>query len=180
MKKFLKNFWFLIPLILAALMYFLLPFFPEFTEYAVSRGLFRVITVPLGFITSLTPISLTELAAVLALPAVIFLIVLFIIKMKKSENRGKTALKAGRGICIFLSLACFIYMSGHGANFYRVPLEKTMNLDTSQKSPEQLLKVCKILAKRGAGGARDFPRRKRSDEASEKRFRRAYARGKRL
>ena len=158
MKKFLKNFWFLIPLILSALMYFLLPFFPEFTEYAVSRGLFRVITVPLGFITSLIPISLTELAAVLALPAVIFLIVMFIVKMKKSENRGKTALKAGRGICIFLSLVCFMYMGCHGANFYRVPLEKTMNLDTSQKSPEQLLKVCKILARNAAQAEREISR----------------------
>lgn len=158
MKNFLKNFWFLIPLILAALMYFLLPFFPDFTEYIISRGLFKVITTPLGFITSLIPISLTEIAAVLALPAVIFLIVLFIVKMKKSENRGKTALKAGRGICIFLSLACFLYMSCHGANFYRNPLEKTMNLDASQKSPEQLLKVCKILAQNAAQAEREISR----------------------
>lgn len=158
MKNFLKNFWFLIPLILAALMYFLLPFFPDFTEYIISRGLFKVITTPLGFITSLIPISLTEIAAVLALPAVIFLIVLFIVKMKKSENRGKTALKAGRGICIFLSLACFLYMSCHGANFYRNPLEKTMNLDASQKSPEQLLKVCKILARNAAQAEREISR----------------------
>lgn len=146
MKKFFKRFWIFIPLLLAGLMFFVLPMFPDFTEYAVSRGLFKVITIPVGFVTSLIPISLTELAAVLAIPAVIFLIVLFIVKLKKSKSRKKTALKAGRGICAALSIACFLYMSCHGANFYRQPLEKAMGLDTSQKTPEQLLSVCKILA----------------------------------
>ena len=39
-RRVLKAAWIFIPLILAAAMYFLLPMFPEFTEYAVSRGLF--------------------------------------------------------------------------------------------------------------------------------------------
>lgn len=149
MKKFLKRFWIFIPLVLAVLMFFLLPMFPDFTEYAISRGIFKVITTPVGFLTSLIPISLTELMAVLALPLLIFLIVLFIVKMKKSKSRKKTALKAGRGVCAALSIACFMYMCCHGANFYRRPLEKTMGLDTSQKTAEQLFEVCKTLA-RGA------------------------------
>lgn len=66
MKKFLKKFWVFIPLILAAAMYFLLPRFPGFTEYVCSRGLFKIVTYPVGLITSLIPISLTELSLVLA------------------------------------------------------------------------------------------------------------------
>ena len=108
MRKFLKRFWIFIPLLLAGLMFFVLPMFPDFTEYAVSRGLFKVITTPVGFLTSLIPISLPEILVILALPAVIFLIVLFIIKMKKSKSRKKTALKTGRGVCAFLSIACFM------------------------------------------------------------------------
>lgn len=65
-RRVLKAAWIFIPLILAAAMYFLLPMFPEFTEYAVSRGLFKAFTVPVGFVTSLIPLSLTEICAVLA------------------------------------------------------------------------------------------------------------------
>lgn len=139
-------------------MFFVLPMFPEFTEYAISRGLFKVITTPIGFLTSLIPISLTEILAVLAIPAVIFLIVLFIVKLKKSKSRKKTALKAGRGVCAFLSIACFVYMCGHGANFYREPLEKAMGLDTSQKTAEQLLSACKILANGAAEAEKEISR----------------------
>lgn len=150
MKKFFKAFWIFIPLILAAVMYFLLPYFPGFTEYVCSRGLFKIVTVPVGFITSLIPISLTELLVVLALPLIIFLIVLLIVKLKKSKKRGKTLLAAGRFLCGFLSIASLAYMICHGANYYRYPIEKIMELDTSKKSPEFLLSVCEELAKGAA------------------------------
>lgn len=146
MKKFFKRFWIFIPLILAAAMYFLLPYFPGFTEYVCSRGLFKIVTVPVGFITSLIPVSLTELLVILAAPLAIFLIVLLIVKLKKSKKRGKTLLGAGRFLCGFLSIASLMYMICHGANYYRYPIEKIMQLDTSKKSPEFLLAVCQELA----------------------------------
>lgn len=153
MKKLLKRFWIFIPLILAGAMYFLLPYFPGFTEYVCSRGLFKIVTYPLGFVTSLIPISLTELAVVLALPALIFVIVFLIIKIKKSRERGKTLLHAGRAFCATLSIACLMYMICHGANFYRYPLEKNMELDMSEKTDEDLYNVCVMLAE-GAAQAR--------------------------
>lgn len=149
-RRLLKALWIFIPLILGAAMYFLLPMFPEFTEYAVSRGLFKIFTVPVGFITSLIPISLTEICAVLAIPALISLIVIFIIRMIKSPSRRRTALKAGRFLAGFLSFAVFIYMTAHGANYYRLSLEQLMQLDTSAKSEEFLLAVCKDLAAHAA------------------------------
>ncbi|MCM1166298.1 MAG: DUF3810 domain-containing protein [Lachnospiraceae bacterium] len=153
MKKFFKAVWIFIPLALAAAMYFILPYFPDFTEYVCSRGLFKLVTVPIGFVTSLIPVSLTELLVILALPLVIFLIVLLIVKLKKSKKRGKTLLGAGRFLCGFLSFASLLYMVCHGANYYRYPIERIMELDTSQKSPEFLLSVCGELAK-GAAEAR--------------------------
>lgn len=148
--RLFQALWIFIPLILAAAMYFLLPLFPEFTEYAVSRGLFKVFTVPVGFVTSLLPISLTELLAVLAVPAVITLVVIFIVRMKKNKSRRKTALKAGRFLAGFLSFALFVYMVAHGANFYRLSVEQLMQLDASPKSTEFLLEVCKDLAAHAA------------------------------
>lgn len=148
--RLLRALWIFIPLVLAAAMYFLLPLFPEFTEYAVSRGLFKVFTVPVGFITSLLPFSLTEILVVIALPGVIALIAVFIVRLVKSSCRRKTALKAGRFLAGFLSFAAFIYMTAHGANYYRLPLEQTMCLDSSAKPPKFLLEVCSDLAAHAA------------------------------
>lgn len=127
-------------------MYFVLPYFPQFTEYVFSRTLFKVVTVPLGYVTSLIPLSLTEIAAVLAAPIVILLIILLVVKLKRSKARKKTAVKAARTVCGFLSFACLMYMICHGANYYRMSMEQLMELDTSQKTAEQLLSVCKELA----------------------------------
>lgn len=154
MKKFFKRFWILIPFTAAALMYFLLPFFPDFTEHFVARGLFKAVTVPLGFMVSLVPVSLTELTVILAVPAAVFLTVLLIVKLKKSKNRGKTLVSAGRILCGALSFASLMYMICHGANYYRYPVEKIMGLDTSQKTPEFILSVCEKLAE-GAAEARE-------------------------
>ena len=157
MKRFLKATWIFYPAILAALMYLLLPHFPAFTEYVVSRGLFKIVTVPVGFISSLLPISLTELLVILALPLVVFLVVLFIVRMRKSTAKKETATKAGRFLCGFLSFALLMYMISHGANFYRYSTAQLMGLDTSQKTPEQLLEVCLYLGEKAAELREELP-----------------------
>ncbi|MCH5203359.1 MAG: DUF3810 domain-containing protein [Oscillospiraceae bacterium] len=154
------KFWILIPLILAALMFFLLPLMPEVTEYVFSRVLFKAVTVPVGFITSLFPFSFTELLVVLAVPLVGLLIFLLVRKIGKCENkpdRKKVLIKAGKGLCGFVSFACLMYMICHGANYYRLPLEKTMKLDTSPKKAEFLLEVCKTLAAEANNAAEGLP-----------------------
>lgn len=157
MRRFVKATWIFYPLILAALMRILLPLFPTFTEYVISRGLFKIVTVPVGFITSLLPFSLTELLVILALPLVIFLIILFILKMRKSSSKKKTAVKAGRFLCGFLSFTLLMYMICHGANFYRYSTAQLMGLDTSQKTPEQLLAVCMYLGEKAAELREELP-----------------------
>lgn len=152
MKKVLgviKKFWFLIPLVVALLMFLLLPLMPEVTEYVFSRGLFKVVTVPVGAITSFFPFSFTELAVILAIPVIALIVVILVRKLRNREenpDKGKILVKAGRTLCGFISFACLMYMICHGANYYRLPLEKTMELDTSQKDAEFLLDVCKTLA----------------------------------
>ncbi len=153
MKKFFKRFWVFIPLILSALMFFVLPHFPAVTEYAFSRGLFKMITVPIGFLTSLVPISLTEWLVILAIPAVTALIAVFVVKLVKSRERKKTLLGAGKFLAGFVSIACFMYMGCHGVNYYRYPMEELMGLDTSQKTPDDLYSACVRLAQ-GAAEAR--------------------------
>lgn len=150
MKRFVKATWIFYPFIIGALMYFLLPMFPDFTEYVVSRGLFKIVTVPLGFITSLLPFSLTELTVILALPLLILAITLFVLRIRRSPDRKKTAIKGARCVCGFISFAVLLYMVCHGANYYRRSAPELLGLDTSQKTPEQLLQVCLYLGEKAA------------------------------
>lgn len=146
-RKIFRGVWIFLPLIAAVAMYFLLPQFPWVAEYVFARGIFKIVTVPIGFVTSLIPISLTELAVVLALPAAVVLMIVLVKRLKKSKNRKKTALRAVRGTAAFLSFACLMYMICHGANYYRYSCEQLMELDTSPKTAEHLLAVCEELAR---------------------------------
>lgn len=150
MKRFVKATWIFYPLVVGVLMYLLLPMFPDFTEYVVSRGLFKIVTVPVGFITSLLPFSLTELTVLLALPLFVLVIILFVQRMKRSDDRKKTAVKGVRCVCGFLSFAVLLYMVCHGANYYRRSTAELLELDTSRKTPEQLLEVCLYLGQKAA------------------------------
>lgn len=145
MKRFVRATWIFYPLILGALMFFLLPYFPDFTEYFISRVLFKIVTVPIGFVTSLLPFSLTELSLILALPLLILVIALFVKRMKKSDDKKKTAIKAGRCVCGFLSFAVLLYMICHGANYYRHTAAELMELDMTPRSAEELADVCFVL-----------------------------------
>ncbi len=148
--RLMKHFIFLIPAVVAVLLYLLLPHSPEFTESVVSKWVFRSLSIPIGAITSLLPFSITEVLAVLAVPAVLFLAGLFIFKLIRSKKRIITAFKAGKITGWILSVALLLYMLLHGANFYRKPASELIGLDTSQKSAELLQELCTELAKRAS------------------------------
>lgn len=125
----MRHFLFLLPAAAALLLYCLLPRFPKLTEIVFARGIFRLISVPLGMISSLFPFSLTELAAVAALPALIGLLVKLGRRLRKAENRVWTAVRAGKAAGWFLSFVLLGYMLLHGMNFYRLPVSELMDLD---------------------------------------------------
>ena len=146
MKKWLKRLWIFFPLIAAALLYFLLPFFPNVAEHVFSRGIFRILSVPIGFFTSIFPFSFTEIFVIILIPLLIFLLVRGIIRLKRAE-RKKTVLVRGFRKCIAaISIILCVYMLLHGVNFYRLPVSRLMSLDTSECTPEELKTVCEDLA----------------------------------
>ncbi len=154
----LRAFLFLLPALTALLLYGILPHFPEFTEYVFSRGIFRLISVPLGMLSSLFPFSLTEVAAVAALPVLIWLIVRLVRKMKTAPSRARLAAKVGQAAGWVLSTAFLLYMVLHGLNFYRLPVSDLMGLDTSPKSAEYLQAVCIDLATKASAAREKVPK----------------------
>lgn len=150
----LRHGLFLLPALLAALLYLLLPAWPGVTEAVFSRGVFRLISVPLGGLISILPCSLTELLVIGSLPLLVLLICLLVRRLRRSDHRGRTLARVGKGIGWVLSSVLLIYVLLHGLNFYRLSVPELMDLDVSQKSPEWLQQVCIDLAQK-AGAARE-------------------------
>lgn len=146
MKKWLKNLYCLSPAVAAILLFLILPYFPQVTEYGFSRGLFRVISVPLGGALAALPVSLTEILAVLAFPAAVVILVVLIRKLVTSGARKRLLGRVARGMGWVLSSAFLMYGIMHGLNYYRLPAAELMELDTSPQSPEFLQQVCIQLA----------------------------------
>lgn len=146
----LRHGLFLLPALLAALLYLLLPAWPGVTEAVFSRGVFRLISVPLGGLVSILPCSLTELLVIGSLPLLVLLICLLVRRLRRSDHRGRTLARVGKGIGWVLSSVLLIYVLLHGLNFYRLSVPELMDLDVSQKSPEWLQQVCIDLAQKAA------------------------------
>lgn len=118
-----------LPLFVAALLYFLLPYFPKFTEYVFVRGVFRVVCVPLSFILSLFPFSLTELVVILAIPALLTLVTVFIVRLIKRADRKSVAEKGARFVCWCVSVTALMFMIMDGGNFSRLSVGELMSLN---------------------------------------------------
>lgn len=149
MKKkslILKWIWCAVPLVMAALMYFVLPFFPHFTEYAVARGLFRVIAFPYEWIMSVLPFSVTEIVVIMLTPLLITLLIIWIIRIIKSEKRLYTVEKGCRFIAWCVSLFLLVFMIMDGANFSRLPVGELLELPNKKYTVEDLYKVTSDLA----------------------------------
>jgi len=143
-----RNFKFVIPGVIALILYLVLPYFPRVTEYAFSRFLFRLYTVPVGGLISLLPFSLTEVLVLILLPALI----VFAVKIIRLASRGRRreAASTARSFGWFLSISLFIYMLGHGNNFYRIPTDQLLELDISGCTPKQLAEICIDLAEKAS------------------------------
>ena len=147
----------LLPLALAALMYFLLPLSPAFTEAVFSRGIFHWISCTVGWVIAQIPVSLTEIV-LLAIPALLLVLLivaivgLFRARRKPSDlPRFHSLLVALRTVAWSVSCLLFIYMLLHGANYYRLPAAELCDLPGNQTySDEQVLQLCEDLADRAS------------------------------
>lgn len=143
---YLKWIFALIPLVSALLLYFIIPYFPFVAEYVFAQGIYRVVCFPLEWLVSFFPFSLTEIVVLLAIPALITLIIIFIRRLIKSENKGKTAEKAARFICWCLSIFLLMFMVTDGVNFSRYSVGDLMDLPDRKYTKEELYEVMSDIA----------------------------------
>ena len=146
-----------IPAVIAALMYFLLPLFPKFSEYIVSRGVFRIVGFPLQWFMSIFPFSITEAVVILSIPAILTLLIIWIVRIIKAENRSRTLERGCRFICWCLSLALLIFMVMHGGNYSRITAGELLDLPDRQFTAKELYIVTADLAKRASEARKKLP-----------------------
>lgn len=145
------------PATAALLMYLILPHFPEFTEYVISRGLFRVAVFPLEWVMSLIPFSVTEAAVLLGIPALLIAGAVWLVRIICSENRKRTLEKGCRFVCFCLSAALLIFVVNDGANFSRLSVNELLQLPNQSYSAEQLYAVTADLASRASTAREALP-----------------------
>ena len=121
---------------------------PELAERYLSRGLFRIVSMPITWIVSRIPFSLTESAAVLALPAVLFLFWRLVRRLSRTQRmeRAQAVGKIARGILWTLSLAYLMFMVLHGWNYARLPLASSLSIPVTERSADDLAIGARWLA----------------------------------
>ncbi len=146
-----------IPTFIAAIMYFVLPLFPKFTEYFITRGIFRIIAFPYEWIMSVFPFSVTEIVVLLLIPAIIILIAFWIFKIIRSENKKKTTEIGLRFAAWCFSLFLLIFMIMDGANFSRLSVSELLELPNKTYTAEDLCKITSHLAEKASKSRENLP-----------------------
>lgn len=135
-----------LPILLIGVLYGLQSVFmhhPSIGE-AYVRGPFRVISFLPRKISSLIPVSITEIVVVSLVLAAPFLIAWLIIRIVRAvkEKRGKAFFyKRGRDLAWILFAIYFVFMLLHGFNFTRYTLEENMHFGQKNYSIEELQEV---------------------------------------
>ena len=109
-KTILKYTLWLLPLLIAVALFWLLPQHPDVAEWVFARGVFRVVNGVLTYTTGFFPFSLTELAVVLAVPAFITVVVLIVRRL--CRHGGRKAFVRGVALAMGWVLSCtaLLYM----------------------------------------------------------------------
>lgn len=120
---------------------------PGFAEYVMARGIYRVWSQALSFVTGLLPFSLGEIILLLLAPTLLFLLVRAIVRVCRAKGRrlvmGMTSL---RNFLILLGFVWFFFMLGCGSNYYRMEFKDFTGLEVKESTREELIELCNRLA----------------------------------
>lgn len=123
---------------------------PLVAERVLSRGLFRVVSVPIVRLTSWIPFSVTELLAVAAIPVAVVLLVRWIRSIRRTDSgrRSEAVGRALRRLLWTLSILLLAFMVLHGWNYTRMPLSESTQWKVRERSSDELARAAVWLADR--------------------------------
>lgn len=143
MKGFLKykRIWLVLLVPIGIVCVFLAKISPFIAEYIFARGIYRIISIPLGLVTGYIDFSISEL--IICLLPVLFIVYFMYNIIKK--NIKKMILNL---ICFF-SIMFFLFIILCGCNYYRYDFERYCNFTIVEYSDEQLYNLCIYLLDMG-------------------------------
>lgn len=121
--------------------------FPVVAEYIFARGLFKIISVPLGFLTGLFPFSIAEFL-ILLFPILISGFLVRFIWLMFGKNREEIIKRWILNAGVVLSILFFLFVVLCGVNYYRYEFEEFCDFEVQEYSLEDLYSLCEYLAER--------------------------------
>lgn len=142
--------WCAVTAAVAIAMYVVLPHFPTFTERVMVRGAFRVAAFPLEWLVSILPFSLTEVLVLAAVPVLLALLTVWIIRIVRRPHRAQTVERGCRFVAWCVAVAALVFMVTDGVNYSRTPLADLMELPDRQYTAQELCTLTADLARRAS------------------------------
>ena len=132
--------WYLWPLpaLLAFLAQRLLAGYPELSEQAQARRLFRWLSTPIASLSSLVPFSLTEALVVLGIPLALAGLVFWLVRLCRRPGRLARTGRFLRRLAWCLSLIYLLFMLLHGLNYTRQPVAESFGLPVQERQSADL------------------------------------------
>ena len=112
--------------------------FPDLVERYHARALFRWLSIPIGFVTSLAPFSLTEAIMVIGSPIVLVLLCIWLVNLIRRPGKLVRLGHLLRMLAWTASLAYMLFMLLHGLNYARLPVSVSFGLPTRERSANEL------------------------------------------
>lgn len=112
-------------------------------RYAVN--IFPAVSFPAVFLSSLIPISLTELALIVGIMVLPLILAWFIYRAVKSTQKKKYFYRTALILAILFALLSGSFRLMHGINYSRKPLDETLNIMPADRSEEELAEVTRWL-----------------------------------
>lgn len=122
---------------------------PFVAEYIFARGVYKILSLPLGFVTGLFPFSIAEII-ILSLPFIVLAVLsLFVWKIIKNKGKRKYILQKGViNVMCFISIVSFLFVVLCGTNYYRYDFETYLDFKTSDHTTSELYDLCMYLKDR--------------------------------
>lgn len=142
----LKRTWLLLLLPVGFLFLLLARLSPFIAEYIFARGIYKILSLPLGLVTGIFPFSIAELVLVLSPLLLLIVIICFVVKLVKgNERRIFIVKKAVVNVLCFISAAVFLFIVLCGTNYYRYTFAKQYDLQVKERTVEELKELCMYL-----------------------------------
>lgn len=143
-KKIIKGILVLLLAVLPGILFLYIPTLlqnkPTVSEY-YALHIFPVLSRPLQFVSSLVPVSLTEILVVFAAASFLFWLILVVYRFIRSEKKKKYIYRILLVLSVCFSVTAISFTLFHGINYTREPLESTLSLDASKWSEDDLGQV---------------------------------------